>query len=81
MSKSTFDILVHLVQEQQGIDISEVPHETPLSAAGLDSLALAELMFSIDERFKLNLSDMTQPDLPSTLGGVIALIDSRIAAR
>ena len=46
---------------------------------GLDSLAIAELMFSIEEKFAINLEDVPSDAIPQTVGEVVSFIDSHLA--
>lgn len=80
MSTSTFERLVALIAQQQGIDVSTLTPETGLADAGLDSLAVAELLFSVEDTFQVDLGDVAATEIPATLGEVIALIDGKLAA-
>lgn len=76
---STFDRLTALVAQLQGIDVSGLTPASGLADAGLDSLAVAELLFSIEDAFGVHLGDMDVQDVPATLGQVVDLIDSKLA--
>lgn len=64
-------------------DYASVPEsltlDTPLEALGIDSLGLAELLFNVEDEFKLTLP--TQPVPLSTVGDVVAYIDALVAAQ
>jgi acyl carrier protein len=79
MASSTFDRLADLVARQHAIDTAALTPDTGLADAGLDSLAVAELLFSIEDAFGVNLGDMDVTEVPSTIGEVVALIDSKLA--
>jgi len=53
--------------------------EARLEELGVDSLAMAELMFSIEDEFGLVLASDTRPI--ATFGDVVHLIDELIAAK
>ncbi|RYY54132.1 MAG: acyl carrier protein [Comamonadaceae bacterium] len=79
MATTTFDRLAALVARQHAIDPSTLTPATGLADAGLDSLAVAELLFSIEDSFGVNLGDMAATEMPATVGEVVALIDSKLA--
>lgn len=73
----TFEKLVQLIATQQHIDISAITPESGLADAGLDSLAVAELLFSVEETFAVDLGDVPPDAVPATVGEIVALIDSK----
>ncbi len=70
---STLDELKQLIHTAYGIDPETLKPDAPLADYGLDSLALAELLFSIEDHFDLDLSEA--PRDVNTLTGLAALID------
>ena len=68
--------LLKLIAEQHHLDISSVTPATSLADAGLDSLAVAELLFSIEDEFKVNLGEVEPDAIPSTMGELVALIEA-----
>jgi acyl carrier protein len=74
---STLAKLLTLIQDQHHLDTNGVGLDTGLADVGLDSLAVAELMFSIEETFKVDLGDIAADALPATVGEVVALIESQ----
>ncbi len=80
MTSSTFEQVATLLVRQHGIDAAGLTPETSLADAGLDSLAVAELLFSIEDTFHVDLGDVAATDVPATLGDLIALIDRKRAA-
>ncbi len=68
--------LLKLIAEQHHLDISGVTLATGLADAGLDSLAVAELLFSIEDEFKVNLGEVEPDAIPSTMGELVALIEA-----
>jgi acyl carrier protein len=79
LTSSTFEQVVALLAHQQGIDAATLSPATGLADAGLDSLAVAELLFSLEDTFRIDLGDVAVTDVPATLGDVIALIDRKRA--
>ena len=80
MMTNTFERLIALIAEQQNIEISAITPETGLADAGLDSLAVAELLFSIEERFGVDLGDVQPEQVPATLAELVRLVDGKAAA-
>jgi acyl carrier protein len=68
--------LLNLIQDQHHLNTKDVGLATGLADVGLDSLAVAELMFSIEETFKIDLGDIASESLPATVGEVVNLIES-----
>ncbi len=75
----TLDALKKLIQDTFGIDSTTLAADTPLSEYGLDSLSLAELLFTIEEHFDLDFPEDRQ-DI-NTLAGLAGLIDELLAAK
>ncbi|MBX3660037.1 MAG: hypothetical protein KIS62_14190 [Ramlibacter sp.] len=71
----TLERLKQLIQSQHQLDTSGVTLETGLADAGLDSLAVAELLFSIEESFGVDLGDVAPDAVPATMGELVQLID------
>lgn len=81
MTSSTFEQVVALLVQQHGVDPATLTPDTGLADAGMDSLAVAELLFSLEDTFRIDLGDVAATQAPATLGEVIALIDSKRAAQ
>lgn len=77
---TTFERLMEIIRAQHHIDTSAVTAQTGLADAGLDSLAVAELLFSIEEVFGVDLGDVPPDAVPATVGEIVAMIDSKLAA-
>ena len=77
---STFDVLREVMAKDHGLDPVTLQPETPLADLTIDSLALIELIFTLEDRFNV-VADNVPADLP-TLGSVADYIDGlRTAAR
>lgn len=74
----TFERLIQLISAQHHLDASTITRETGLADAGLDSLAVAELLFSIEDVFGVDLGDVPPDEIPATVGEVVDLIDSKL---
>ena len=70
---STLNELKSLIQAYFGIEPESMKPDTPLADYGIDSLSLAELVFSIEDHFKLDFPD-TRTDI-STLSQLSVAID------
>jgi acyl carrier protein len=75
MTIDTLSTLLTLIHEDHHLDVTGVTRETGLADVGLDSLAVAELLFSIEDKFKINLGEVEHDDLPATVGEVVAMIE------
>ena len=73
----TLERLKQILSSQHQLDTAAVSAETGLSDVGLDSLAVAELLFSIEEAFGIELGDVPPETAPSTVGEIVALIDGK----
>lgn len=76
MTTDTLAALLALIREQHHLDVSGVTRATGLADVGLDSLAVAELLFSIEDTFKINLGEVGPDALPATVGEVVDMIES-----
>ena len=76
---STLERLKALIASEHHLDVSAAGPDTPLNELGLDSLATAELMFSIEEKFAINLDDVPADAVPQTVGDVVAVIERHLS--
>jgi len=70
---TTLDQLTQLLHDKFDIDKTSLLPDRPLSEYGLDSLALAELLFTIEEEFDVKFPD--RPENIDTLAELSAAID------
>lgn len=76
---SSLKELQNLIQEKYGLDLATLDPQASIRDKGLDSLALVELLFAVEDRFGI-----TMPDADAnvdTLGQLAALIDKLVAAK
>ena len=70
---STFDVLREVIAQDHGLAPETLHPETLLAELTLDSLALIELIFTLEDRFNV-VANNVPSDLP-TLGSVAEYID------
>jgi acyl carrier protein len=70
---SSLKDLQDLIQEKYGIEPAALDPHASIRGAGLDSLALVEFLFAVEDRFGISLPDQ-QTDL-DTLADLAAVVD------
>lgn len=75
----TFLRLADLIVRDYKLDRASLQPTSGLADAGLDSLAVAELIFSIQDEFGLDLGDLDPAEMPATMSELTSLIDERLA--
>ena len=70
---SSLKELQDLIQEKYGIDATQLDPTASMREKGIDSLALAEFLFEIEDRLKITLPD-PDPAMDS-LAQLAALVD------
>lgn len=70
---SSLSELQALIQEKYSIDPATLDVNLSMREQGLDSLAVAEFLFEVEDRLGLSLPDM--PDQVDTLAGLAELVD------
>ncbi len=76
---SSLVALQDLIKEKYGLDVAGLDPHTPIRDKGLDSLALVELLFAIEDRFGITLPD-ADADV-TTLAQLAELVDSILAKK
>jgi acyl carrier protein len=76
---TTIDRLRVLLVKDYKVDPVTLLPDTPLEALGIDSLGVAELMFNIEDEFKVTIPD--QPVALKTVSDVVDYIDGLIATQ
>lgn len=76
---TTFEWLCDALAEEYRIDRDQLRPETALEDIGLDSLAVAELLFKVEDAFKITLPPQAVP--LTTLADVVGYIDTLVLAR
>ena len=77
---TTLETLQDILIEEFDLQRDRVGPEAELAALGVDSLDLLELMFKIEDRYKLSIRDDVPTDL-ITVQDVVRFIDELLAAQ
>ena len=72
---STLDTLVSILTRDYCVAREQIMPEATLETLGLDSLSVLELMFKIEDRYQVKITDDTPTDL-RTVSDVVRYIDS-----
>jgi acyl carrier protein len=75
---NTFDTLVSILTRDYSVPREQINPEATLETLGLDSLSILELMFKIEDRYKVKITDDTPTDL-LTVSDVVRYIESLLA--
>ena len=78
MSESVKNKIIKILSEQTLLDPSEINENLSLEDLGVDSLALVEIVFSIEETFNINISFNANDPTNSTFD--ISNVNSIISA-
>ena len=70
---NTTEELKQLIHDKFELDVTTLKADAPLADYGLDSLSLAELLFTVEEHFDIDFADNRQE--VNTLTALGALID------
>jgi len=76
---SSLKELQDLIQEKYGIEASTLDPQASMREKGFDSLALAEFVFAIEDRFAITMPD-DDPNI-DTLAALAAVVDRVRAAQ
>ena len=57
MDRSTFDAVCHVLSEKFSVDAATIRPESTLESLGLDSLALMEFVFAMEDRFDVRIPE------------------------
>jgi acyl carrier protein len=77
---STLDTLTDILVRDYGVARASITPEATLTTLSLDSLSVLELMFKIEDRYALKITDDTPTDLV-TIGDVVRFIDGLLARK
>ena len=76
---TTVDLLRKILARDYKLDPDALMLDTPLEDLGIDSLGVAELLFTVEDEFKIKMS--TEPVRLSTFGEVVDYVDKLIVAQ
>jgi acyl carrier protein len=65
-----------LIAEHFGIEPDKLTPETEIASFGIDSLAMIEFMFQMEEKFSIHMADSRTPLV--TVGDVVAEIERAV---
>jgi acyl carrier protein len=71
----TLEQLRELIKEKFDIDASTIDPNASVLESGLDSLALTELLFTVEEKYGVELLEAARE--VTTLAGLASLVDER----
>jgi acyl carrier protein len=83
MNRPTFDAISSVLVDKFNVDPAKVDPETTLEQLGLDSLALMEFVFAVEDRFDVRIpEDKLDPRQAGvTLQHLAELLDEALAAK
>jgi len=83
MNSLTFDAIAAVLVEQFKVEASAVGPQVALDQLGLDSLALMEFVFAVEDRFDVRIpeSRLDPRQAGVTLEQLASLLDEAIAAK
>ena len=76
---STFEQLRDILVRDYSVDADAIALETLFDSLGIDSLGLAEMLFTLEDEFKVSVSQ--DPVQLVTVADVVAYIDGLVAAQ
>ncbi|MDB5891198.1 MAG: phosphopantetheine-binding protein [Polaromonas sp.] len=76
---ATFDRLCAILAKDYKLDPVLIRTDTPLESLGIDSLGVADLLFNVEDEFRITLPP--EPVNLLTVGDVAQYIDSLVAAQ
>lgn len=71
--ESTFDRIVKILQEQDGLEDVEVTNDTKLSDLGLDSLSVVEAVMACEDEFGIEVDADAAPE---TVGDFVDMVEA-----
>jgi acyl carrier protein len=77
---TTLETLQDILVSEYKVDPAQLTPESELSAIGLDSLSVVELLFKIEDAFQLTIVDDAPTNL-KTVGDVVEYIDGLLALK
>ena len=76
---TTFDRLRAILMKDYKLEPDQLTLDAPLEALGIDSLGVADLLFNVEDEFKISLPP--EPVQLLTIGDVARFIDQLVAAQ
>ena len=79
MTTTTFERLQAILVKDYKLALESLALDAPLEGLGVDSLGVAELLFTVEDEFAVKLP--SEPVQLSTVGDVVRYIDELVAAQ
>ena len=76
---ASFPFLAELLSDKYDVDAEKIAPEATLADLGLDSLAIVEMLFDVEDEYDIEVPEERAEF--ETLGEAAALIDELIAAK
>ena len=76
---TTVELLREILVKDYKLDPDSLTLDTPLEDLGIDSLGVAELLFTVEDVFKVKVS--TESVKLTTVGDVVGYVDALVAAQ
>jgi acyl carrier protein len=77
---NTLCALEQILVRDYGVTAGQVRSDATLESLGLDSLSMLELMFKIEDRYGLKITEDVPTDL-QTIGDVVVFVDGLLARK
>jgi acyl carrier protein len=77
---NTLCALEQILVRDYGVTAGQVRSDATLESLGLDSLSMLELMFKIEDRYGLKITEDMPTDL-QTIGDVVVFVDGLLARK
>ncbi len=71
--------LIEIVRQEKDVADELLKPETPLAEAGIDSLDALNILFAVEERFRISIPD-DRARAMKTFGDMIAIVEDLTAA-
>ncbi len=90
MDRKVADSVLRIIADQALLDVGDIRPEATLDELGMDSLAMAETVFALEERFDIQIpfspaaadgADGDHGAMQGCVADVVALVEGLVAAR
>jgi len=74
------EMVLAMVNQNTGIDISKLSEATSQIDLGIDSILLIDLMLALEDRLEFSFSSLEMPKNP-TIGNIVDMIEKEMSAK
>lgn len=74
------ETVLALIQENMGIDRSNLTEATSQADLGVDSILMVDLMLALEDRLNFSFKSLDMPKNP-TVGDIVAMVEKEIASQ